>query len=92
MKKEYSYEDLRRKSLIPGKSPRRSPRGANSGVSPRNLSVTKQFSEEVLSVFADREELLHDDEFEKVFGMTKESFKKLPKWRRQEMKKRHKLF
>jgi hypothetical protein len=81
--KQYSYEDLRRKSVK--LTPETTYRG-------RSQSVAKQFSQEVVSVFADREDLLQDAEFESIFGMSKEKFKELPKWRRQELKKRFKLF
>ena len=39
-----------------------------------------------------REQYLTDDEFFKVFGMTKPDFNNIAKWRRQELKKRHQLF
>mmetsp|Transcript_96 Transcript_96/g.162 ORF Transcript_96/g.162 Transcript_96/m.162 type:complete len:545 (+) Transcript_96:55-1689(+) len=39
-----------------------------------------------------REEYLSDDAFKAVFGMSKEEFTKLPKWKRDKLKKEHKLF
>jgi hypothetical protein len=82
LKKEYSYDDLRRKLVKLNPS---SPHA-------RRQSVKHQFSQEIMSSFADREDLLNDGEFEKIFSMSKDKFKELPKWRRQELKKRFKLF
>jgi hypothetical protein len=38
-----------------------------------------------------REQYLRDDEFVRVFGMSKADFNSIAKWRRQELKKRHHL-
>jgi hypothetical protein len=38
-----------------------------------------------------REQYLRDDEFVRVFGMSKADFNSIAKWRRQELKKRHNL-
>eukprot|EP00603_Paraphysomonas_imperforata_P014487 CAMPEP_0114461136 /NCGR_PEP_ID=MMETSP0104-20121206/6116_1 /TAXON_ID=37642 ORGANISM="Paraphysomonas imperforata, Strain PA2" /NCGR_SAMPLE_ID=MMETSP0104 /ASSEMBLY_ACC=CAM_ASM_000202 /LENGTH=675 /DNA_ID=CAMNT_0001633891 /DNA_START=42 /DNA_END=2066 /DNA_ORIENTATION=+ len=79
--KQYSYEDLRRKSI------RMSPSETRKE---RSMSITKQFDEEVRNMFHQREGLLTSKEFEQIFGMTKKEFKALPKWRQQELKKRYK--
>ena len=39
-----------------------------------------------------KEELLSDSEFLGIFGMDKESFKKLPLWKQQNLKKKNNLF
>jgi hypothetical protein len=39
-----------------------------------------------------REQHLHPDEFEKVFGITKENFNEVRLWKRQELKKKVGLF
>ena len=80
--KQYSYEELRRKSVKLSSDDKKSER----------LSVGRQFSEEVRSVFHQREDLLNDKEFSQIFQMSKTEFKDLPKWRQQELKKRYNLF
>jgi hypothetical protein len=39
-----------------------------------------------------KEQWLSDDEFMHIFGVTKESFNALPKWKRSAQKKKHGLF
>ena len=80
--KQYSYEELRRKSVKLSSDDKKSER----------LSVGRQFSEEVRSLFHQREDLLNDKEFSQIFQMSKTEFKDLPKWRQQELKKRYNLF
>lgn len=81
--KQYSYDELRRKSLK--LSPSETGRA-------RTQSVTKQFDEEIRAHFHEREDLLTDEEFVQVFGMSRQAFKVMPVWRRQEIKKKLKLF
>ena len=79
---QYSYEDLQRRTV------KSSPGSSRDRV----VSVTKDYSKDIVQNFANREDLLRDDEFESIFGMSREKFDNLPKWRRQELKKRYKLF
>jgi hypothetical protein len=76
LRRAYSVEDLQ----------------VNKTSRSRSISVNKEFEEDIMAIFHERERLLVDDDFEKIFGMTKSAFSGLPKWRQLELKKRFNLF
>jgi len=96
---QYSYEELVRRNLLKGALLDFSGEGegdigsvsASEDVSTEpslvaNVSAVRVFNQ------ANLEQFLEDGEFSARFGMTKEAFAKVPKWRQAEIKKALQLF
>jgi hypothetical protein len=90
----YSYNDLKRAPLLRASSSVSSTGEAdptNSAAPAAAVATTEvEFPPGVNPKF--REQYLSDLEFETIFNMSKSAFNAQPKWKKQELKKRHNLF
>jgi hypothetical protein len=91
---QYSYDELVRRNLLKGAlldfscegEGERDCASASTELSIGNASAVRVFNQANLEQFLDEKEFLHR------FGMTKESFSMVPKWRQAEIKKALQLF
>lgn len=87
----YSYNDLKRAPLLRASSSASSiGEEADPTSAPPVTAVDVEFPPGVNPKF--REQYLSDLEFETIFNMSKSAFNAQPKWKKQELKKRHHLF
>jgi hypothetical protein len=88
----YSYNDLKRAPLLRASSSVSSTGGddPSSGAAAVPPPVEVELPAGVNPKF--REQYLSDLEFETIFNMSKSAFNAQPKWKKQELKKRHHLF
>lgn len=84
--KFYPYNELKRPTLLRSSSSLSSTGGAGDG----DEEPSYQLPSDVNPKY--REQYLTDQEFEAIFHMSKSAFNAQPKWKKQELKKRHNLF